>query len=145
MCKKIREGKVLSPSSDGDIDESFPKDWEPVKKTKKKKRSKSKVCLTCGQNIVKNKKRDAFSYKNIKKWIETQQGIARAAGMVERSRNRDMPQKKRDEQMRKRYAAEGYIRSMQRYLRTGDWDNMYFGEYEEHLTKWKVIAPAGDK
>ena len=81
-----------------------------------------------------------FSYKNIKKWIETQQGIARAAGMVERSRNRDMPQKKRDEQMRKRYAAGGYIRSMQRYLRTGDWDNMYFGEYEEHLTKWKVIS-----
>ena len=88
---------------------------------------------------------NTFSYKNIKKWIETQQGIARAAGMVERSRNRDMPQKKRDEQMRKRYAAEGYIRSMQRYLITGDWDNMYFGEYEEHLTKWKVIAPAGDK
>ena len=83
---------------------------------------------------------NTFSYKNIKKWIETQQGIARAAGMVERSRNRDMPQKKRDEQMRKRYAAEGYIRSMQRYLRTGDWDNMYFGEYEEHLTKWKVIS-----
>ena len=81
-----------------------------------------------------------FSYKNIKKWIETQQGIARAAGMVERSRNRDMPQKKRDEQMRKRYAAEGYIRSMQRYLRTGDWDNMYFGEYEEHLTKWQEIS-----
>ena len=81
-----------------------------------------------------------FSYKNIKKWIETQQGISKAAGMVERSRNRDMPQKKRDEQMRKRYAADGYIRSMQRYLRTGDWDNMYFGEYEEHLTKWKVIS-----
>ena len=88
---------------------------------------------------------NTFSHKNIKKWIETQQGIARAAGMVERSRNRDMPQKKRDEQMRKRCAAEGYIRSMQRYLRTGDWDNLYFGEYEEHLTKWKVIAPAGDK
>lgn len=83
---------------------------------------------------------DTFSYKNIKKWIETQQGISRAAGMVERSRNRDMPQKKRDEQMRKRYAADGYIRSMQRYLRTGDWDGMYFGEYEEHLTKWKVIS-----
>ena len=83
---------------------------------------------------------DTFSYKNIKKWIETQQGISRAAGVVERSRNRDMPQKKRDEQMRKRHGADGYIRSMQRYLRTGDWDGMYFGEYEEHLTKWKVIS-----
>ena len=88
---------------------------------------------------------NTFSHKNIKKWIETQQGIAKAAGMIERSRNRDVPQKDRDKKMRERYAAEGYIRAMQRYLRTGDWDNMYFGEYEDHLTKWKVIAPAGDK
>ena len=88
---------------------------------------------------------NTFSHKNIKKWIETQQGIAKAAGMIERSRNRDVPQKERDRKMRERYAAQGYITSMQRYLRTGDWDNMYFGEYEDHLTKWKVIAPAGDK
>ena len=88
---------------------------------------------------------NTFSHKNIKKWIETQQGIAKAAGMIERSRNRDVPQKERDKKMRERYAAQGYITSMQRYLRTGDWDNMYFGEYEDHLTKWKVIAPAGDK
>ena len=88
---------------------------------------------------------NTFSHKNIKKWIETQQGIATAAGMIERSRNRDVPQKERDKKMRERYAAEGYIRAMQRYLRTGDWDNMYFGEYEDHLTKWTVIAPAGDK
>ena len=88
---------------------------------------------------------NTFSHKNIKKWIETQQGIAKAAGMIERSGNRDVPQKERDKKMRERYAAEGYIRAMQRYLRTGDWDNMYFGEYEDHLTKWKVIAPAGDK
>ena len=88
---------------------------------------------------------NTFSHKNIKKWIETQQGIAKAAGMIERSRNRDVPQKERDKKMRESYAAEGYIRAMQRYLRTGDWDNMYFGEYEDHLTKWTVIAPAGDK
>ena len=88
---------------------------------------------------------NTFSHKNIKKWIETQQGIVKAAGMIERSRNRDVPQKERDKKMRERYAAEGYIRAMQRYLRTGDWDNMYFGEYEDHLTKWTVIAPAGDK
>ena len=88
---------------------------------------------------------NTFSHKNIKKWIETQQGIAKVAGMIERSRNRDVPQKERDKKMRERYAAQGYITSMQRYLRTGDWDNMYFGEYEEHLTKWKVVAPAGDK
>jgi len=86
---------------------------------------------------------NTFSHKNIKRWIETQQGIAKAAGMIERSRNREVPQKERDKKMRERMGAQGYITAMQRYLRTGDWDNMYFGEYEQHLTKWKVVAPAG--
>ena len=58
---------------------------------------------------------NTFSHKNIKKWIETQQGIAKAAGMIERSRNRDVPQKERDKKMRERMAAQGYITSMQRY------------------------------
>ena len=65
MCEKNFEGKVLSPPSDGDIDESYPKDWKPVKKTKKKKRSpKAKVCKTCGQDILSNEIRDALMYKN---------------------------------------------------------------------------------
>ena len=38
---------------------------------------------------------DTLSYKNIKKWIETQQGIVRAAGMIERSRTRDISKRKR--------------------------------------------------
>ena len=45
---------------------------------------------------------NTFCYKNIKKWIETQQGIAKAAGMIERSRNRDISQKERDKKMRER-------------------------------------------
>ena len=52
---------------------------------------------------------DALCYKNIKKWIETQQGIVRAAGLVERSRTRDISQKERDKKMRERMAAQGYI------------------------------------
>ena len=67
MCEKNFEGKLLSPPSDGDIDESHPKDLKPVKKTKKKKRSKhskSKVCLTCGQDILKNEMKDSFMYKD---------------------------------------------------------------------------------
>ena len=52
---------------------------------------------------------NTFSHKNIKKWIETQQGIVRAAGMIERSRTRDISQKERDKKMRERMAAQGYI------------------------------------
>ena len=131
-----------------ETDKAFEKSKESLTKEEQVKermaalRAKRKPAKLKGvhPSILELPDDNTFSYKNIKKWIETQQGIARAACMVERSRNRDMPQKKWDEQMRKRYAAEGYIRSMQRYLRTGDWDNMYFGEYEEHLTKWKVIS-----
>jgi len=84
-----------------------------------------------------------LSYKKVKQWIETQQGIAKSAGQTERSRHKELSQRKRDEAMRERMGAEGYIRSMKRYLRTGDWDSLYWGEYEQNLTKWRVIAPAG--
>ena len=87
---------------------------------------------------------NVFSYKNVKKWIDTQQGIVKSAGMLERSRNREMPQKEKDKAMRQRMGAQGYITSMKRYLRTGDWDNLHYGEYEDKLVKWKVIAPAGE-
>ena len=84
-----------------------------------------------------------LSYKKIKKWIDTQEGIARSAGQTERSKSTEMSNKKRNTAMRQRLDATGYIRAMKRYLRTGDWDNLYYGEHEQNLTKWKVIAPAG--
>ena len=68
MCEKNFGRKVLSPPSDGDIDESYPKDWEEVKPKKKKKRSskkkapKSKICKTCGQDILVNEMRNMFMY-----------------------------------------------------------------------------------
>ena len=86
---------------------------------------------------------DPFSYKNVKQWIETQKGISSSAGIVERSRNRDMPQKDRDKAMRVRIGADAYIRSIRRYISTSDWDAYYYGEYEDRLTKWKTIAPCG--
>ena len=84
-----------------------------------------------------------LSHKKIKQWIETQEGKARSAGQTERSKSSEMSNKKRNAAMRERMDAQGYIRAMKRYLRTGDWDNIYYGEYEQNLTKWKVIAPAG--
>ena len=86
---------------------------------------------------------DMLSYKKIKKWIDTQEGIARSAGQTERSKSSEMRQKKRDVAMRQRMDAQGYIRFMKYYLRTGDWIALYYGEHEQNLTKWKVIAPAG--
>ena len=85
---------------------------------------------------------NTFSLKNVKRWIDTQEGIARSAGQTERSRTTEMSQKKRDAAMRKRINALAYIRIIRYYIRTGDWTGMYWGEHEQNLTKWKVIAPA---
>ena len=84
-----------------------------------------------------------LSYKKIKKWIESQEGKARSAGQSERSKSTEISNKKRNEAMRQKMDAQGYIRAMKRYLKTGDWDNIYYGEHEQNLIKWKVIAPAG--
>ena len=85
---------------------------------------------------------NTFSLKNVKRWIDTQEGIARSAGQTERSRTTEMSQKKRDAAMRKRLNALAYIRIIRYYIRTGDWTGMYWGEHEQNPTKWKVIAPA---
>ena len=84
-----------------------------------------------------------WSYINLKKWIETQEDVARSAGQSERSKSTEMSNKKREEAMRTRMDAQAYIRIIKRYIRTGDWDGMYYGPNESKLTKWKVIAPAG--
>ena len=34
---------------------------------------------------------------------------------------------------------------MQRYLRTGDWDNLYYGEFEDPFNEVENIAYSGDK
>ena len=85
---------------------------------------------------------NTFSLKNVKRWIDTQEGIARSAGQTERSRTTEMSQKKRDAAMRKRLDAQSYIRIIKYYIRTGDWIGMYWGAHEQNPTKWKIIAPA---
>ena len=73
MCEKNLEGKVLSPPSNDDIDEETIVDnsvddeiiEEEIIKSKKrsrKNRFKTKFCKTCGQDILKNEKREALMF-----------------------------------------------------------------------------------
>ena len=123
------------------IDEKKQKDIDRMAEL----RSRKKPAKLSGvaPSILELEDDHEWSYTNLKKWIETQEGIARAAGQVERSRSKEMSQKKRDAAMRKRLDAQAYIRTIKRYIRTGDWDGMYYGPHENKLTKWKIIAPAG--
>ena len=124
-----------------DTDEKKQKDIDRMAEL----RSRKKPAKLSGvdPSILELEDDHEWSYVNLKKWIETQEGIARAAGQVERSKTTEMSNKKREAAMRKRLAALGYIRIIKRYIRTGDWDGMYYGPHENKLTKWKIIAPAG--
>jgi hypothetical protein len=86
---------------------------------------------------------DTLSYVNVRKWITTQEGIAKAAGLVERSRSSDIPQRQKDKAMRTRLGAQAYIRAIKRYINSGDWSTMYYGEFEDQLMQWVTIAPVG--
>ena len=80
-----------------------------------------------------------LSYVNVKKYIATQEGVAKVGKQQQNARSEN--QKLKDEGMRTRMDAEAYIRSMKKYLSTGDWSNLYYGEYEDKLIEWKVVAP----
>ena len=74
-----------------------------------------------------------LSYKSVKRWIKTQQEIARAErkNMVKGVKGAAA----------KMYAAQGYINQMNHYIQYGDWCNDFYGEHEEKRIIWKTIAP----
>ena len=74
-----------------------------------------------------------LSYKSVKRWIKTQQEIAR-------SERRNMVKGIKGAAA-KMYAAQGYVNQMNHYIQHGDWCCDYYGEYEEKRITWKTIAP----
>ena len=86
---------------------------------------------------------DTLSYVNVRKWITTQEGVAKAAGLVERSKSNEIPQRQKDKAMRTRLGAQAYIRAIKRYINSGDWSTMYYGEFEDQLMQWVTVAPVG--
>jgi hypothetical protein len=72
--------------------------------------------------------------KKVKQWIKTQKELA--AG--ERSAVR---QNIKGALARQLYH-EGYIKSMQTYLRTGDWIDIFYGEHQQNKIRWRSVALA---
>ena len=40
---------------------------------------------------------------------------------------------------------EGYVKNLQRYLRTGDWTDNFYGEHQENRVRYRCIALAYDE
>ena len=64
-----------------------------------------------------------ISPKKVKSWIKTQKELA----SVERRNEKSNVKGATD----RRLSHEGYVRNMQRYLRDGDWVDLFYGEHQE--------------
>lgn len=78
-----------------------------------------------------------LSPAKVKKWIKTQKELAKASRQSVRQKAKGA-----EAQLK---VHEGYISSMQSYLRTGDWVDSFYGEYQEHKIRNRCIALAYDK
>ena len=86
---------------------------------------------------------NTLSYANVKNWIKTQESIVKTARITERSIKSEVSQKDKDTAFRTRIGAQSYIRAIKRYITTGDWSSMYYGEFEEKLMQWSTVAAVG--
>ena len=73
----------------------------------------------------------------VKKWIKTQKELAATERAAVRQKVKGA--------IAKLASHEGYVRSMNRYLRDGDWVDMFYGEYQEKKVTYRCIAMAYDK
>tara|TARA_Y100000034_G_scaffold32328_1_gene39613 strand:+ start:324 stop:698 length:375 start_codon:yes stop_codon:yes gene_type:complete len=86
MCKKNFEGKILSPPPSDDIedeiiinDEIEDEIIKPKKRSRKARKARkarknkylTKICKTCGQDILSNEKRDMFMFHDTYHQLQT--------------------------------------------------------------------------
>ena len=72
--------------------------------------------------------------KKVKEWIKTQKGLANSARSSIRQNLKGA--------VSQLSIHEGYIRHMKKYLRDGDWVDDFYGEHQQHKTRWKSTVLA---
>ena len=75
--------------------------------------------------------------KKVKEWIKTQKEMASAERASVRQKIKGA--------YAKQLIHEGYVRNMLKYLRDGDWVDMFYGEHQEHKIKYNSVVLAYDK
>lgn len=74
------------------------------------------------------------SPSKVRKWIITQKKIR--ADWAKKARKNEKGAEA------KFLIADTYIKNMEYYLRTGEWVDLFFGEHQEHLIKYRCIKKA---
>ena len=72
--------------------------------------------------------------KKVKVWIKTQKELAASERRADKQGVKGA--------YAKQCSHEGYVRHLIKYLRDGDYVDMFYGEYQEHLVKLRNVAMA---
>lgn len=75
-------------------------------------------------NVLALTDEDTLNMSNVKKWIKTQKELAAKYKRDDRAGIKGS--------LAKSIQAENYARNMQAYLQTGNWTDMYYGEFQEN-------------
>jgi len=84
-------------------------------------------------HTLRNLSEDHFTHPDkVKKWINTQKELA--------STERKAVHQKVKGSIAKLSNHEGYVRNMQKYLRDGDWIDMFYGKHQENKVLYRCVA-----
>jgi hypothetical protein len=86
-----------------------------------------------GQSSIHESLRDLpddapINPKKVKKWIKTQKELASMERRNEKAKVKGATDR--------RMSHEAYVRNMQRYLRDGDWIDLFYGEHQEKKIRY---------
>ena len=83
---------------------------------------------------------DPLSFVMVKKWIKHNK--EKASALLSQSRRRNISSKESTTQKSEGESAKAYVRSMEHYLKSGDWISNFQGADEEKKTQWKCVTMA---
>lgn len=72
--------------------------------------------------------------KKVRAWIKTQKDLRAAYKREVRANTKGA--------LAKYYNCDSYVKNMERYLRNGDWMDLYYGEYQQNKMKMRSVALA---
>lgn len=88
-------------------------------------------------SVLNKSDEETLCLKNVKQWIKTQKELLSVAKADQK--------RKVSGAIARVHSIQGYIRNMESYLRTGDWTNLFYGEYEDQLMKNVCVKMAYDE
>ena len=80
------------------------------------------------QKVVNLPEDHKLSFKKVRSWIKTNKAKLPLLKKAVRQKERGS--------IAKLAIVEGYISNMERYLRTGEWLDLFYGEDQEYTTGW---------